>query len=479
MIELPYFTNVGILAGDSSTMIFSSTDILGILGGNEVIKLSAKLSIVDGKPSLSGAEGLFIFIDRFPSIDEFQATWSIYIESDGSEPDDLVLAEIQQLLPSVSVKPGLLTTVTTTDFLSENTQRPPTPKPAKAQPDLRQYEERFQGLVEDVQDQMLLVTSGRSGKDGQDGRDGLDGRDGKDLVATEAELFDLQDVEKGIQMERGQVLTWDGTKWTNLYVPQTISAGGGGGGSESGGGGDNLVTSVNGQIGDVVLSLDDVDDVDAPAPIIGQALIWNGSAWHPGNVGAGGCNGIIDGGNLENGLAVAPDCLDSGADCSGIVDGGDVDTGSAYLFARVADGGDADTSTAFPPDCGTSGGGIGIEEAPIDGKQYAREDAAWTEVAPAGLQPGDNVSELVNDAGYIPEAPTDGNYYVRASGQWVKLIDALSSLGVLYSEPVDGGNFTDGYGTGTTNRVYDGGDFTNGETAAPDAVVIDGGIITP
>jgi len=32
----------------------------------------------------------------------------------------------------------------------------------------------------------------------------------------------------------------------------------------------------------------------------------------------------------------------------------------------------------------TSGGGGGIPEAPIDGKQYARKDADWAEVAASG-----------------------------------------------------------------------------------------------
>jgi len=213
-------------------MILSSADILRILGGSEIIRLSSKLKIVDGKPALSGVEGLFIYIDRFPKTDEFQATWSIYIESDGSEPDDLVLAEIKKLLPSVKVESGLMTTVTTTDFLSANTQRAPeAPKAGATQVDLTQYEERFQALVEDVQDQMLLVTSGRPGKDGKDGRNGADGRDGRDLQATETDLEDLADVESNIAKENGQVLTWKDGVWQNLFVPQIVSSlsrGGGG-----------------------------------------------------------------------------------------------------------------------------------------------------------------------------------------------------------------------------------------------------------
>jgi len=212
-------------------MILSSADILRILGSSEIVRLSAKLKVVDGKPALSGAEGLLIYIDRFPKVDEFEATWTIYIESDGSEPDDLVLAEIKKLLPSVKIQDGLLTTITTTDFLSESTQRAPeAPKQVQAKVDLTQYEDRFQALVEDVQDQMLLINSGRPGKDGKDGADGRDGKDGKDVVATDAELFDLKDVDQSVlPMEKGQVLTWDGTKWTNLYVRQVTSISGGGG----------------------------------------------------------------------------------------------------------------------------------------------------------------------------------------------------------------------------------------------------------
>jgi hypothetical protein len=146
-----------------------------------------------------------------------------------------VLAEIKKLLPGVIIKPGLMTTVTTTEFLSENTQRPAeAPKPVQVQVDLTQYEERFQSLVEDVQDQMLLVTSGRAGKDGKDGAPGAPGRDGRDIDATETELFELKDVDQSIlPMEKGQVLTWDGAKWTNLFIPQLLSSGGGGGGGTS------------------------------------------------------------------------------------------------------------------------------------------------------------------------------------------------------------------------------------------------------
>jgi hypothetical protein len=312
-------------------MILSSADILRILGGSEIIRLSAKIKVVDERPTLSGAEGMCIFISRFPVLAEFEATWTLYIENDGSEPEDLAIAEIKRLLPSVSITEDLFTVVTTTDFLSDSTQRAPErSKPPSAPAGGYDYEERFQGLAEDIQDQMLLVNNGRNGADGRDGRDG---RDGKDLVATDADLFDLNDAEQGIKIESGQVLTWDGSRWTNLFVPQTISNGGGG----------------------------------------------------------------------------------------------------------------------------------GVKEAPIDGQQYARQDANWTLVAPGGIE----------------EAPADGNYYVRSSGAWVNLTDALSVLGIAFTEPIDAGDFTSGLGSAINNRIYDGGNFTNGATSASDNAILEGGLTTP
>jgi len=390
-------------------MILSSTDILGILGGNGVIRLSAKLSIVDGKPALSGAEGLFIYIDRFPRVDEFQATWSIYIESDGNEPDDLVLAEIRQLLPSVSVKPGLLTTVTTTDFLSENTQRPPTTKPAKAQPDLRQYEKRFQALVEDVQDQMLLVNSGRPGRDGKDGRDGIDGRngrDGKDLIATDAELFDLKDVDQSIlPMEKGQVLTWDGAKWTNLFVRQSMSAGGAVAG-DSGGTGPNPSTGVT--------------------QIVAGANVTISPAEGTGIVEISSSSGSSD-------VQVLDD-LD------------DVTTGGAqngqFLQYNSTSGG-WEPVTIAP--------GSGIEEAPQDGSYYVRQDGQWINLenalAALGITGGGSVIDGGDFSGLSPNAIVSGGDFTTGEGG--------DSSAVF-----DAGDITTGSSSATNDGAPDGGNFT-------------------
>jgi hypothetical protein len=81
-------------------------------------------------------------------------------------------------------------------------------------------------------------------------------------------------------------------------------------------------------------------------------------------------------------------------------------TKAAQIAAKVL-------PTRFAQGGGGSGGG-GIPEAPIDGKQYARKDANWSEVIATG------------GGGGIAEAPNDGNPYVRQSQAWVSfaIIDA-------------------------------------------------------
>jgi hypothetical protein len=288
-------------------MILSSADIIRILGGDPIIRLAAKIAIVDGKPAISGREGLYIYVNRFPVLGEFEATFTLWIESDGSEPEDIVIAQIQRLLPKVQVKSGLLTTVTTTEFRSESTQEAPQ-APVAAQIDTSALEARFEALAEDIQDRMLLVGSGRPGRDGKDGADGKDGRDGRDLVATDAKLEDLQNVEQNIAKEDGQVLTWKDGVWQNLFVPQIIS-------SISGSGGGGTVINKLDDIGDVDVpnpgdgyilgfnaatgnweavaappadisgnSIDDLSDVDTStvAPVVEEPLVWDGTNWVPG-----------------------------------------------------------------------------------------------------------------------------------------------------------------------------------------------------
>lgn len=403
-------------------MILSSADILRILGGNEIVRLSAQVSIVDGKPALSGREGIYIYVNRFPILDEFEATWQIWIESD--EEDDLIVAELKRLLPRVQATRGLMTTVSTTEFRSENTQRAPeAAKPAQAQVDMSAIEERFQELVEDVQDRMLLVTSGRPGRDGERGPEGPQGRAGRDIVATETNLEDLQNVEQGIPKKDGQVLTWKNGVWQNLHVTEVIPAYGGGGGGEP--------------IG--ITDLVDVD-TDTVAPMVGQVLEWDGTNWVPADAATGITN---------LGYTASP--------TDGTVTS---DTG---------------TDATIPLADATNAGLLSPTEKTSIG---------------SALQPGDNVSELVNDAGYVTDAGVTqiiaGNNITidPAGGTGAVTVNAADSVndadGGDFGElpNPDGGDFDDATTTSTLAYPVDGGDFNAGTSEAFGDSLFDGGEAT-
>jgi hypothetical protein len=154
--------------------------------------------------------------------------------------------------------------------------------------------------------------------------DGKDGADGRDLNATEVELEELANVETGIAKEKGQVLTWDGNRWTNLHVPQVLSAGGAGAAEAT---------------GPAPSSIDDLTDVDTStvAPVVGQTLKWDGSNWVPADdVEEAPLDGnfyVRQNGQWVN-LQAALDSL-----AGRTIDGGDVTTGTSAGDGTVLDGG--------------------------------------------------------------------------------------------------------------------------------------------
>ena len=327
-------------------MILSSADILRILGGSEIIRLSARIKVADQKPTLSGDDQLFIYISRFPSVAEFEATWTIWLEGAGETA--LVAAEIKRLLPKVELQPGLITTLTTTDFRSEHTQTAPeAAKSQKAQIDTSAFEERFQSLQEGIEDRMLLVSSGRNGKDGRDGVAGRDGRDGKDIDATQTELFDLKDVEQSrIPLKPGQVLTWDGEKWTNLYVRQSTTYVGSGSGSGGGSG--------NGQINSDTIT----SDTPPTEREDGKGALRDGDTWWHSSTGA--------------------------------------------FFVWYADG---DSGQWVEVEGGISGAG-GIPEAPQDGNYYVRSSGKWLDLVSVLDSLGYTRSDIL-DGGDFTNVTTD------------------------------------------------------------------------
>ena len=480
-------------------MILSSADIARILGGDAIIRQEAIVSIVDGRVSLGTEDKVYIYIDKYPTVDEFEAVWKLRVVDSASDLGDLVRKAIESVLPGLESKGS---DYLVRDFRTSETETRPEGSKAlqlaeEAASGLRQS---FSRLEQDIQDRMLLVNSGKPGRDGRDGidgapgrngRDGADGRDGRDIDATETELFDLKDVDPSpIPLGKGQVLTWDGEKWTNLYVRQTTTYIGGGSGSGSGAGGNGQINSdtitsdtapteredgkgplldgdtwwrsntgqlfvyyVDGDAGQWVeidtgegggsgaRVLDDLNDVTTDGVQDGYILVYNSSAgqWEArendgssgGGSTGGGCSGIVDGGNADDGTAIAPECAP-------------VDSVNGQTGTVVLDADDIDDSTTL--------------------HKFASQ--SQLDAADSALQPGDNVSELVNDAGYItltevpesgiPEAPQDGGYYVRHNGAWIDLAAALYALN---DSVTDGGNFTTGTSAGD-NTVTDGGVFS-------------------
>ena len=640
-------------------MILSSADILRVLGGDAIVRQEARVEVVKDRPGLGTDDTVYVYVEKYPVIEEFEAVWRIWI-LDNSGMGQYVLNALTSLLPSFEFNGDHYTV---REFASERTvvKSQAEKDHEELQRERVELRTELSGLQAGVEDRLKAVRDGVDGKDGKDGRDGADGkdgkdgRDGKDVDGTQLELFHLANVEGGIPLEKGQVLTWNGSEWTNLFVPQvwSVSAPSGGGSGDGEGviisdtapetrddgsalqegdqwwdsstgvmyvwyvdadsgqwvqssGGDGggastlaglLDTDTSGvEDGDILVyrtatgnwtaetqslvgSIDDLSDVDTSttAPTVNQALIWNGSDWVPGDVAQ---DAPVDSVNGQTGAvvltaadvgaatsaqgSVADSAIQPGDNISDLVnDAGYITsaevpsipvtsvagrTGDVVLVkADITDFSDSDYATAAQgitadtavqpgdniSDLTNDAGYITAAEVPsvpvtsVAGKtgdvtlvkaditDFSDADyatAAQGATADTALQPGDNISELNNDSGYITdagvtqivagdnitidpvegtgvvtingsetgveEAPLDGNYYVRASGTWVKLIDALSALGVPFTEPVDAGDFTTGLGTAITNRLYDGGNFTNGNTAATDSDILDGGLTT-
>lgn len=216
-------------------MILSASDIYSLLSRDPILGVLTEVRIVEKRPALEADNGVIIYVSKYPNLDEFEATWNIWIVDYDEEPLDIVIAQIKRLLPRfVIVENGAIIKATTTELRSSETEEEPvieeTVDLAAVAQDL---DSKFEELRESIEDRMLLVGHGRPGKDGKDGKDGAngkdgaDGKDGKDSLATDTELGDLKDVFVG-DAKRGQFLMFDGSDWVSREVPQILRGGGGG-----------------------------------------------------------------------------------------------------------------------------------------------------------------------------------------------------------------------------------------------------------
>lgn len=448
-------------------MILSAVDILRILQDNPVVNSSAQLSIVSEKPVYSAREGLFIYINKYPTADEFEATWKIWIESDGSEPDDLVLEYLKKLLPNFKYRLGLLIEASITDFRLAQTEVESV-APAVLAPTgwNQEFEKHFQVLAEDIQDRMLLVNSGKPGRDGIDGKDGdrgpsgPPGASGEDMVGTSAVLGDLIDVEiaRQVPLKKGQVLTYNGAEWTNLYVPQLVSA-------TTGGGGVDLET----------------------LPAVSTTINWKYHN-HPGepnprdfhtDVSDPTAIGILHVSDINNaGNDVSTLVRELLATSTKVYVSKTNEPSEAHLyridgFTETAEGFEIQVTHLDTP---------GIEPAFDNNAIYsflflspsatggASSISELTDVDTSTVNPSIGQTLVWDGANWVPgdssegigEAPVDGNYYVRYNGQWVNIIEAISMVNLM----TDGGDFTGGEAFTRSRYIFDGGDFITGDSEA-------------
>lgn len=360
-------------------MILSSADIARVLSADAIISREAKVSIVEGKPGIGWEETVYIYIDKYPTIDEFEATWKIWVQ-DQSDMGQYVLNALTNLLPNFTFEGSHYSTK---DIATNKTVTKPQTEIDREQvaKDRARFKTEFSSMQKGLQQVIGNVrdgVDGRDGKDGidgingRDGKDGRDGRDGKDIEASETELEDLANVEEGIAKEAGQVLTWDGSKWTNLYTRQSYSPGGsaGGGGGGEGGGVTRIIAGDN-----ITIS---------PANGVGVVTI--------NAIGGGGgqCDGVIDGGNVDSGESNGVDCGGGGIEEA-------PEDGTPYVRQDAA----------WIP-APTNQGGIG-EEAPIDGGFYVRHMGQWVNIEVALGQLG-VIPSLIQDGGDFDTGDSEAGY---------------------------------------------------------------------
>ena len=139
----------------------------------------------------------------------------------------------------------------------------------------------------------------------------------------------------------------------------------------------------------VVINLDDLDDVNVPTPDDGDVLAWNGSEWvsaaaPPADISGSSINQLND------------------VDASGAADG-DMLIWDGTNWVNTA----APTKTSDLTNDGENGSDPFITEGEVTNiLNGLNPDGTPDAGNPGYLKPGDNVSELNNDAGYITDQDT-------------------------------------------------------------------------
>lgn len=206
----------------------------------------------------------------------------------------------------------------------------------------------------------------------------------------------------------------------------------------------------------VIDSIDDLGDVTITGPANGEVLQFNSSSgqWENGPApgGGGGTVTQVDGGAGLTGSVTTSGALDVGAGTGITVGSSSVSINRAvtdtwYGTVTSVVGGNGLTGTVTSSGSLNVGAGAGItvgaddvrvNRTTTDSWYYTQDaaDAAFATAAQGALadtavQPGDNVSTLNNDAGYLDQTTADGLYLTQAVADTLYaplLISSLPSL---------------------------------------------------
>ena len=154
------------------------------------------------------------------------------------------------------------------------------------------------------------------------------------------------------------------------------------------------VTSVNGETGEVELDLGDLNDVIFSPLNNGDIIAWNGTAWintaaPPADISGSSINDLND------------------VDTNGVDDGDILIWNQAAGEWQATDRGTVPEKTSDLTNDGENGTDPFITEAEVNNiLEGNKPDGTPDPGAPGYLKPGDNVSELTNDAGYLTDAVT-------------------------------------------------------------------------
>ena len=152
------------------------------------------------------------------------------------------------------------------------------------------------------------------------------------------------------------------------------------------------VTSVNGETGEVVLDLGDLNDVTLSPLNNGDIIAWNGSAWvntaaPPADISGSSINDLND------------------VDSAAANDGDILVWNDAAGEWQATDRGTVPENTSDLNNDGENGTDPFITEADVNNiLEGNKPDGTPDPGNPGYLKPGDNVSELNNDAGYLTDA---------------------------------------------------------------------------